>query len=125
MYIFIEHRITVTVRGRPDEYGMVMNLTYLKSIMEVIEVEISEFILTITIHLLSMFRQKVIIDRMDHKFLDKDVEYFKTNPSTAENIAIYIWEEMKKELADNLLYEVRIDETGNNTAFYRGEIIES
>lgn len=60
---------------------------------------------------------------MDHKFLDKDVDYFKTHPSTAENIAIYIWDEMKKELKDEkILYEVRIEETGNNVAFYRGEI---
>nr|XP_039264713.1 6-pyruvoyl tetrahydrobiopterin synthase-like [Styela clava] len=92
------YRIEVTLCGIPDEYGMVMNLTKLKKIME-----------------------DVIMKPMDHKFIDKDIEYFQTVPSTAENIAIYIWDEMKKRIKEGLLYEVRIRETDNNVAYYKGE----
>lgn len=58
---------------------------------------------------------------MDHKCIDEDIEYFKTVPSTAENMAIYIWDELSKLLLKNQLYEVRVDETAKNSAFYRGE----
>lgn len=34
----------MTVRGEPDEYGMVMNLTDLKSIMEVLTLEVALFL---------------------------------------------------------------------------------
>lgn len=90
--------ITVTLRGPTDDCGMVMNLTDLKHIME-----------------------DVIVKEMDHKFIDKDVEYFKEHPSTAENIAIYIWDRIKPKIPKDLLFEVKIQETNNNVALYRGE----
>jgi 6-pyruvoyl-tetrahydropterin synthase len=44
---------------------------------------------------------------MDHKNLDVDVAYFHTRPSTAENVAVFIWEQMAARLPDpSLLYEV-------------------
>lgn len=92
------YRITLTLRGPTNRYGMMMNLTELKDIME-----------------------KVVVEQMDHKCIDMDIEYFKSVPSTAENIAIYIWDEVTKLLPGSQLYEVRIDETGKNAAFYRGE----
>ena len=43
--------------------------------------------------------------------------------STTENLCIYVWDQMTRELKDNrkLLYEVCIHETENNIFFYRGE----
>ena len=43
--------------------------------------------------------------------------------STTENLCIYVWDQMARELKDNrkLLYEVCIHETKNNTFYYRGE----
>lgn len=42
-------------------------------------------------------------------------------PSTTENLAVFIWIELQKQLPTNYLYEVRIHETDKNVIFYRGE----
>lgn len=100
-----------------------MNLTDLKDIMEVKASFLSGISWRHWLFKYTRFSisQKVIVEQMDHKCIDVDVEYFKSVPSTAENIAIFIWDEVTKLLPGNKLYEVRIDETGKNSAFYRGE----
>ncbi|KAM9715514.1 6-pyruvoyl tetrahydrobiopterin synthase [Menidia menidia] len=93
------YKVEVTVRGKIDgKTGMVMNLTDLKKHIE-----------------------KVIMAPLDHKNLDKDVPYFTTVASTTENLAVYIWDNMVKELPKNLLHEIKIYETDNNIVVYRGE----
>lgn len=92
--------VEVTVRGRMDpRTGMVMNIADLK-----------------------IYMKKVLMDRLDHKNLDKDVPYFKEVVSTTENLAIFIFDELKKEMPlPDLLYEVKIYETDKNIVVYRGE----
>lgn len=94
------YTVEVTVRGPLDpKTGMVMNISDLK-----------------------VYMKNVLMDRLDHKNLDKDVPYFKNVVSTTENLAIYIYNELKKELPNpDLLYEVKIHETDNNIVYYRGE----
>lgn len=89
----------VTIRGPVDpKTGMVMNLSDLK-----------------------VYIQKVL-DQLDHKNLDKDVEYFKNVVSTTENVAIYIFTEIKKQMSEpELLHEVKVCETDKNIVYYRGE----
>lgn len=97
------YKVEVTVRGIVDKRtGMVINLVDLKKSMK-----------------------KAIMDNLDHKNLDKDVEYFMENPSTTENLAVYIWMEMEKMLLGNDdvdLYEIKIHETDKNIVIYRGEM---
>lgn len=63
-----------------------------------------------------------IMKPMDHKNLDKDVEYFFTRPSTTENLTVYIWEQMKKVMTNpHLLHEIEVYETENNIVKYKGE----
>lgn len=71
---------------------------------------------------LNKYMEEAIDKPLDHKNLDKDVEYFRDKPSTTENLTIYIWERMR-EIMENpeLLYEVQVEETENNTFIYRGE----
>lgn len=38
---------------------------------------------------------KKVLDKLDHKLLNKEVNFFKTNQPTAENIARYIYENIK------------------------------
>ncbi|KRY43504.1 6-pyruvoyl tetrahydrobiopterin synthase, partial [Trichinella spiralis] len=88
--------VKVTVRKSVDPVtGMAMNLNDLK------------------LHL-----QKVT-EELDHKNLDKDVGFFQTHTSTAENIAYYVWS--KLQATCECLYEVKIKETENNYVIYRGE----
>ncbi|XP_046354869.2 6-pyruvoyl tetrahydrobiopterin synthase-like isoform X1 [Haliotis rufescens] len=93
------YKVEVVLRGPVDPVtGMVFNLVDLKKYM-------AEGVMAI----------------VDHKHLDKDVPYFKDVVSSAENIAVYIWDQLKSRLPDNLLYEVKVHETDKNVTFYRGE----
>eukprot|EP00054_Salpingoeca_dolichothecata_P024667 m.168911 g.168911 ORF g.168911 m.168911 type:complete len:203 (+) comp25093_c1_seq1:554-1162(+) len=95
------YQVDVILRGKINPTtGMVVNLTDLKKYME-----------------------NAIMDPLDHKNLDKDVDFFKTNPSTCENVAVFIWDNMQAQLREQagLLHEVRVHETAKNIAVYRGE----
>lgn len=94
------YTVEVTVRGPVDPTtGMVMNISDLK-----------------------VYMKKILMDQLDHKNLDKDVPYFKDVVSTTENVAIYVFNELKRILPiPDLLYEVKIYETDNNIVVYRGE----
>jgi 6-pyruvoyltetrahydropterin/6-carboxytetrahydropterin synthase len=89
--------LDVTLKGPIDETtGMIMNITDLKAILA------------------------PVIQTLDHKNIDRDVPFFKTKPSTVENLTVYIWQELAPKL-NGLLYEVQIRETVNNYAIYKGE----
>lgn len=90
----------MTVRGPVNPVtGMVMNISDLK-----------------------LYMKKVLMDQLDHKNLDKDVPYFKNIVSTTENVAIYIFNELKRIMPNSdLLYEVKIYETDKNIVIYRGD----
>ena len=91
--------LEVTVRGEPDPVtGMVIDLTELKSI--------------INTH---------VIDKMDHKHLNHDVEMMRGIVPTAENIVVVIWNALKSHITGGELYEVKLYETPRNMAIYRGE----
>lgn len=71
---------------------------------------------------LKKFMEEAIMKPMDHKNLDKDVEYFFTRPSTTENLTVFIWKRMEEVMdRSELLYEVEVYETENNIVKYRGE----
>uniref|UniRef100_A0A1L8DZF6 6-pyruvoyl tetrahydrobiopterin synthase n=1 Tax=Nyssomyia neivai TaxID=330878 RepID=A0A1L8DZF6_9DIPT len=94
------YTVEVTIGGPLDPItGMVMNISDLKVYMD-----------------------KGIMQKLDHKNLDKDLDAFKDIPSTTENLAVYIWNNLRKLLPQpELLYEVRIEETDKNSVIYRGE----
>ncbi|NWQ82286.1 PTPS synthase, partial [Columbina picui] len=78
--------------------GMVINLTDLKECM-----------------------QEAIMEPLDHKNLDKDVPYFAEVVSTTENVAVFIWENLKNLLPVGTLYKVKVYETDQNIVVYKGE----
>lgn len=62
---------------------------------------------------------------LDHRNIDKDVDYFKNFPSTAENIAVFIWDSVILKLAKpELLFEVKLYETDKNFVSYKGQKTE-
>lgn len=62
-----------------------------------------------------------IMDVADHKNLDKDIPYFNNIPSTTENLAVFLWNNLSKAMKQpDLLYEVKIWETENNIVIYKG-----
>ncbi|XP_074917507.1 6-pyruvoyl tetrahydrobiopterin synthase-like, partial [Chelonoidis abingdonii] len=64
---------------------------------------------------------EAILGPLDHKNLDKDVAYFADVVSTTENVAVYIWENLRKRLPAGTLYKVQVYETDQNIVVYKGE----
>lgn len=95
------YKVEVTVVGEViPAYGFAINLVDLKG------------------HLAT------VIDPLDHKRIDTDIEYFKQKGviATAEMIAVYIWEELELLLPKNVeLSNIRIHETDKNFIDYKGE----
>ena len=90
----------VTVKGNiSDELGFVMNLDKLKSIMRV-----------------------KVIEKIDHKNINLDVEFMRGKIATTENLAVAIWNELKSAIEKEgiLLHCVKIQETDNNSIEYYG-----
>jgi len=93
------YELFVTLKGIVDlKSGMVINLVDIKNIM-----------------------LKEIIDKVDHFHLNHDVEMFNGIIPSVENMVIVFWDVLKDKFPENSLFEVKVVETENNMAIYRGE----
>ena len=65
---------------------------------------------------LSEFDKKVsiVLKKLDYKFLDKEVEFFRENISTGEIIIKYLWADLNSMFRKNMLYHLVLWETNNN-----------
>ena len=80
------YRLEITLRGEADsETGMVINLSDLKEIAE-----------------------REIMDRFDHKDLNRDTQFFEKMPPTQENFAGVIFEILQEAVPDGLLDRIRL-----------------
>ena len=90
----------ITIKGNKQEgNGFVINMNILKQIIK-----------------------DKVIDRVDHKNLNLDVDFMKGHIATTENLAIAIWNELKMPIEKEgaQLHCVRIEETENNSIEYYG-----
>jgi 6-pyruvoyltetrahydropterin/6-carboxytetrahydropterin synthase len=62
-----------------------------------------------------------IEDRFDHKNLNLDTEEFKTLNPTAENIAVVIWNLLRKHIPENNHIKITLYETERNFVEYNGK----
>ncbi|HEX9657918.1 MAG TPA: 6-carboxytetrahydropterin synthase [Bacteroidota bacterium] len=93
------YEIEVTVAGDPPkECGMVMDL---KRLSDLIDAE--------------------IIERVDHKHMNHDVDFLKGVIPTAENMAIAFWNILKPKIQHARLFSIKLYESPNNFVEYRGE----
>ena len=93
------YTLEVTVRGTPDpRTGMILNLVELKQAIN-----------------------EQIIDWVDHKHLNHDVPWLEDCIPTTEVLTIKFWERLQRALPAGLLYEIKLFETENNIATYRGD----
>lgn len=91
--------LEVSVKGKVDpETGMVIDLKKLKEIM----------------------RERVV-DRVDHKNLNEDVDFLRGIVPTAENLARAFWRELSPGITEGSLYEIVLHETERNSVRYCGE----
>jgi 6-pyruvoyltetrahydropterin/6-carboxytetrahydropterin synthase len=96
------YELIVKVSGEMDpETGFVMNLKTLSKILK-----------------------DKVIDKLDHRNLNLDVDFLEGKRTTTEVVAVGIWEEIEQEIksAGARLVSVRVNETENNSVEYFGEI---
>jgi len=62
-----------------------------------------------------------VIDRVDHKNLNTDVDFLRGVIPTAENLARCFWQQLEPAITEGSLYQVVLHETERNSVCYRGE----
>ena len=91
----------VTIKGTTDpETGMLINLTELKAIIK-----------------------REVIELIDHKNLNLDIDFMKGKLTSIENLAIGIWNILYPllDMSNYKLYAVKLYETERNFVEYKGE----
>ncbi len=92
------YELEVTVAGTPDPTtGMILDL---KKLGDIIDGE--------------------IVTKVDHRHLNFDVDFLKGIIPTAENLAMVFWRILEAKIPAGALYAVRVYETPNNYAEFRG-----
>ena len=69
---------------------------------------------------LKKLTQREIIDKVDHKNLNVDVDYLKGIIPTAENLAMKFWEVLEPKITKGRLHEIKLYESQRNYVVYRG-----
>lgn len=93
------YELVVSVTGQVDpETGFVMDLKILKRLIKA-EIE----------------------DKLDHKNLNLEIPEFKTVNPTAENISVYIWNQLRGHIPQHLGLSIKLYETPRNFVTYSGK----
>lgn len=91
--------LEVVVKGEIDnETGYLLDLKLLKKII-----------------------RENVIDKLDHKNLNIDVDFMNDIIPTSENITLAIWKQLENNIPKGKLYSVKLYETENNYVEYKGE----
>ena len=65
-----------------------------------------------------------IVNKVDHKNLNVDVDFLKGVIPTAENIAIHFWNIINPKIQSGTLHEIKLFESERNFVVYHGDSIE-
>lgn len=93
--------LKVTVAGEIDEsIGYVMDLTELRRLVD-----------------------EKIINKVDHKNINADVDFMQGVMPSTENLAVKFWREIEGNINNGKrkLFSIMLQETDNNSVEYRGE----
>jgi 6-pyruvoyltetrahydropterin/6-carboxytetrahydropterin synthase len=65
-----------------------------------------------------------VIDKLDHKNINLEVDFMKNIIASTENLAIGIWNQIEAEInkLGVVLFSVKLEETENNSVEYFGEL---
>jgi 6-pyruvoyltetrahydropterin/6-carboxytetrahydropterin synthase len=95
------YEVFVTVKGEPDpETGYCVDLKKVSDILK-----------------------SNVIEKLDHKNLNLDVDFMKNKLASTENLTMGIWAEIEQDIIKlgAELYSVKVYESENNFVEYRGE----
>lgn len=89
----------VTVKGIPDpDTGFVIDLKTLKKIIK-----------------------EKVVDKLDHRNINEDVDFMQGQMASIENLVVAIWEQIEPELENCRLHCIKLYETERNYVEYYGE----
>jgi 6-pyruvoyltetrahydropterin/6-carboxytetrahydropterin synthase len=94
------YELHVTIKGEPNpETGFIFNAKTLSNLIK-----------------------DVIVERVDHRNLNLDVDFMKGKFTSAENFAMSIWNELKPHIEKNgvQLHKIKLQETPNIYVEYFG-----
>ena len=95
------YTLEVTVKGIPDpETGYVIDLKYLRDLID-----------------------EHIVDKVDHKHLNYDVDFLQGIIPTAENIAVSFWRILDPYIMQGKLHSIKLFESDQNFVEYFGDPI--
>ena len=75
----------------------------------------------IDLKILSDIIEEEVKEPFDHRNLNLDCPDFKHIIPTAENIALVIWNKLRKRLEDKYTIEITLWETERNSVYYNGK----
>jgi 6-pyruvoyltetrahydropterin/6-carboxytetrahydropterin synthase len=94
------YELYVTIKGNPD-----VNTGFLFDVKK-----------------LSMMIKEFVLDKLDHKNLNMDVEFLEGKMCSTENVACAIWQQLQPQLPNNvLLHCIKLYETPRIYAEYFGD----
>lgn len=92
------YRVEITLAGAPEpRTGMLLDLAELDR----------------TVH-------AAVIDPLDHRNLNSQVEFFSSRQPTCENLVLFVWQAIAGRLPAGLLESVCVHESEDLAAEYRG-----
>lgn len=93
------YTLEITIKGEPDpETGFLFNTKELSAIV-----------------------WREVLDKMDHKNLNIEVDFLKGVLPSTENVVKAIWNQLDPHLSGCKLHRLRLHETEKNSAEYLGE----
>lgn len=76
--------------------------------------------MVINFYELNRLMDELILDKVDHRNLNFDVDFMQGLVPTAENMAYKFWEILEPHITDGKLFSVSVGERGNNIITYYG-----
>ncbi|QPJ65488.1 MAG: 6-carboxytetrahydropterin synthase [Candidatus Nitrohelix vancouverensis] len=96
------YTLEVTICGEVDpKTGMVLDLKELKRIIN-----------------------QEIVDKVDHRNLNVDVDFLQGVIPTAENLAIHFWNILEDKISNGKLHQLKLFESDRNFVVYKGIVHE-
>lgn len=73
---------------------------------------------------ISRLVNELIFDKVDHKNLNTDVDFFQGYIPTAENMAYLFWKVLDPHIVEGKLFSISVGERGNNIVTYYGPNVD-
>jgi 6-pyruvoyltetrahydropterin/6-carboxytetrahydropterin synthase len=75
----------------------------------------------VDVAILKQLAEELVVSQLDHRNLNLDVTWFRERLPSAENIAVFCWEQLAPRIPRGRLIRIRLWETPRNYVDYEGK----